>query len=106
MQRITYSKPPFSVFPFHLFAVTHPVAVPTPEGCGIVNTNSVNALDLKPSAFELVNNEAERGAGVRSGKDILVHEKTPDQILILPGLAETSDLQKENAIIVKHIIDL
>lgn len=71
-----------------------------------MNTNGVDGLDLKASGLEAVHNEAKGSTGISTGEDVLVHEQTPDEVLVLPGLAETSDLQEENTVIVEHVIHL
>lgn len=71
-----------------------------------MNTNSVNALNFESSSFQSVNDEAKGSASVSAREDVFVHEKTPDEILILPRLAQTSDLQEEDTIVVQHVIDL
>lgn len=69
-------------------------------------TNGVDTLDLEASALDSVNDESERSASVGAGEDVLVHEKAPDEILVLPKLAQTSHLQEENTVIIKHVINL
>lgn len=71
-----------------------------------MNTNGINALDLEASALAAVNEPAERGRGIGAGEDVLVHEKTPDEILKLPVLTETSNLQEEDTIVVEHVMNL
>jgi len=71
-----------------------------------VNTDGVDALDLKASTLELVDDEAKRSGSVSTGEDVLVHEQTPDKVLVLPALPETGDLEEEDTIIVKHIVNL
>lgn len=102
----TYAEPALSVLGLDLVAVAHPVPVPAPEGSRVVHTNGVNSLDLEASALEAVHNETERSTGVSTGEDVFVHEKTPDQVLVLPGLAETSDLQEESTVVVEHVVNL
>jgi hypothetical protein len=102
----TYSKPSLAVLGLDLLAVTHPVAVPAPKSSRVVDTNGINTLDFKTSALQLIDDESKRSAGVSSGEDVLVHEQTPDEILILPRLTDTSDLEEEYTIIIKHVIDL
>lgn len=104
--RETYAEPALSVLGLDLVAVAHPVPVPAPEGSRVVHTNGINSLDLKASALEAVHDEAKRSTGVSTGEDVLVHEKTPDQVLVLPGLAETSDLQEESTVVVEHVVNL
>lgn len=71
-----------------------------------MHTNGVNSLDFKASALEVVDNKTERSTGIGTGEDVFVHEKTPDQVLVLPGLAETSNLQEESTIVVEHVVNL
>lgn len=71
-----------------------------------MNTNGVNALDLETSTLKLVDGPAERSRGVSTREDVLVHEKTPDEILVLPRLADTSVLHEEDTVIIEHVMDL
>lgn len=71
-----------------------------------MNTNGVNALDLKAGALESVDEESKRSRGVSTREDILVHEKTPCEILILPALAKTGDLEEEDTLIIQHAVNL
>lgn len=103
---ITHSVPAVAVLGLDLVGVAQPVAVPVPQGRRVVHTDGVDSLDLKTSSLETVDNEAQGSARVGAGEDVLVHEQTPDEILVLPGLAETSDLQEEDSIVVEHIVDL
>lgn len=68
------SEPALAVLGLDLLAVAHPVTVPAPESGTVVNTDSVNALDLETSALKLVDGPAERSRGVSTGEDVLVHE--------------------------------
>lgn len=102
----TYAEPSLSVLSLNFLTVAHPVTVPAPEGSGVVNANGVNALDFETSSLESVDDEAKRSASVGTREDVLVHEETPDEILVLPRLTETSDLQEENTVIIEHVIDL
>ena len=47
-----------------------------------------------------------RAAGISTREDVLVHEQTPDQILVLPALTETGNLKDEETIIVEQVVDL
>ena len=87
-----YAEPSLAVLGFDLLTVAHPVTVPPPESGRVVNANRVNALDLKTGTLEFVDDEAKGSASVGTGENVLVHEETPDEILVLPRLAETSDL--------------
>jgi hypothetical protein len=100
------TEPSLAVLGLDLVLVGHPVAVPSPEGGRVVNTNSINVLDLEAGTLELVDNPAERSRSVSTREDVLVHEETPGQILVLPSLADTSVLKEENTIVVKHIVNL
>lgn len=106
LKTMSYSEPALAVLGLDLLAVAHPVAVPAPESSTVVNTNGVNALDLEASTLKLVDSPAERSRGVSTREDVLVHEKTPDEILVLPRLADTGVLHEEDTVIVEHIVDL
>ena len=79
-----YSEPSLAILGLNLLAVGHPVAVPAPQSSRVVDTNGVNALNFKSSTFERVDDETKRSRSVSTGEDVLVHEKTPDEILVLP----------------------
>ena len=100
------AEPALAVLGLDLVTVAHPVPVPAPEGGRVMHTDGVDGLDLKAGTLEAVHNETERGTGVGTGEDILVHEQTPDQVLVLPRLAETSDLQEESTVVVEHVVNL
>lgn len=102
----SHPEPSLAILGNDLFAVGHPVTVPPPDCSGIVNTDGINRLDLKASAFELVDSPTKRCRRISSGKDVLVHEKTPDQILVLPWLSQTGVLHEEDTIVVQHTVDL
>jgi hypothetical protein len=69
-------------------------------------TDSINHLDLKSSTLEGVDDETEGSRGVGTGKDVFVHEETPGEVLKLPCLAETSNLEEEDTIVLQHLVDL
>ena len=100
------AEPASTILGVDLVLVAEPVAVPPPEGGGVVNTNSIDHLDLETSTLKSVDDEAQRSRSVGTGEDVFVHEQTPGEILKLPCLAETSDLEKEDTIVLKHIVDL
>lgn len=104
--QITYPEPSAAVLGLNLLAVANPVSVPTPKSTRVVNTDSVETLDFETSALELVDGPAKRSTSVRAGEDVLVHEKTPDKVLVLPRLAETSVLHVEDTIVIEHVVDL
>lgn len=98
--------PPFSIFRLDLVLIANPVAVPSPQSGRIVHADGVKGLDLEPGTFKLVNHEAQRRRSIGTGKDVFVHEQAPDQVLVLPCFPETSVLEEENTIIVKHVVHL
>jgi hypothetical protein len=100
------AEPSLAVLGLDLLTVGEPVTVPPPESSGVVNTDGVNVLDLKTGALELVDNPSKRSGSVSTREDVLVHEKTPSQVLVLPSLTETSVLEEENTIVVKHVMNL
>lgn len=102
----TYAEPSLAVLLLNLILVAHPVPVPAPQGSRVVNTDSINTLDLETSTLETVDDESKRGTSIGTREDVLVHEQTPDEVLVLPRLAETSDLQEENTIVIEHVVDL
>lgn len=100
------TEPSLAVLGLNLVAVGHPVTVPPPEGSRVVNTDGIDVLDLETSPLQLVDNPAERSRSVSTRENVLVHEKTPGEILVLPSLTETSVLKEEDTIIVKHVVNL
>ena len=69
--------------------------------------NGVDAFDLEASAFEFVDEPSQGCRCICSGKNVFIHEKAPDEILVLPAFADPCDLEKENSSIVsKHLVDL
>jgi len=106
MMEITYSEPALAVLGLDLLAVAHPVAVPAPQSSTVVNTNGVNALNFETSTLELVDSPSEGSRSVSTGEDVLVHEKTPDEVLVLPRLADTSVLHEEDTVVIEHVVDL
>ena len=70
-------EPLLAILGLDLLAVAHPVSVPVPESSGVVNTMGIDGLDFETSAFELIDEPAERSGSVSTWEDVLVHEKTP-----------------------------
>jgi hypothetical protein len=103
---MTYLEPSAAVLGLNLVTVSEPVPVPSPQGSGVMDTDGVDGLDLKASALQVVDEESKRGRSISAWEDVSVHEETPHKILVLPRLAESSNLQEENSIIVKHVINL
>lgn len=48
----TYSEPSVAILGLDLGLVAHPVSVPSPEGCRVVDTNSIDSLNLESGALE------------------------------------------------------
>jgi hypothetical protein len=71
-----------------------------------VDADGVNVLDLETSTLELVNHPAQWSRSISTWEDVLVHEQTPDQVLVLPALAETSNLEEKDTVILEHVINL
>lgn len=101
-----YSVPSHTILADNLIFVANPVSVPSPERGRVVHTDRVNTLDFESSTLELIDDKAERSGSVSARKDVLVHEQTPDKILVLPGLAKASNLQEKDTIVVQHVVDL
>jgi hypothetical protein len=82
----TYSIPSVAILRQDLLLVGDPVSVPSPQSGRVVNTDSIDILDLKSCAFNCSDIVIERSRSIGTREDISVHEKTPDEILILPAL--------------------
>ena len=89
-----------------LFPVRHPVPIPAPQRRRVVHANRVDVLDFKAGALERVDDEAERRRRVRAGEDVLVHEQAPDEVFVLPRLAQPRNLQEKHAVVVEHVVHL
>jgi hypothetical protein len=102
----TYAEPAVAVLGLDLVLVAEPVAVPPPQSSRVVDADGVDHLDLEAGTLESVDDEAEGSRGVGAGEDVFVHEETPGEVLKLPGLAETGNLQEEGTVILEHVVDL
>ena len=71
-----------------------------------MDSDGVNRLALEPSALKAVEVKAEWGRCISSWEDVSVHEETPDEVLILPRLAEARNLQEEDSVVIEHIVNL
>ena len=69
-------------------------------------SDGVNSLDLETSTLERVDEPSKGSGSVGAREDVLVHEQSPDEVLVLPALTQTSDLQEEGAIVLEHVVDL
>ena len=101
-----YPEPALAVLGVDGLGVSEPVAVPSPESSGVVDSDSVDAvwvsviarepdcrdnipLDLKSSPLERADVVPQRRRSVSTAEDVLVQVDAPDEVLVLPGLAET-----------------
>jgi hypothetical protein len=103
---VSYPEPSFAILGNYLILVGHPVSIPLPQRGRVVDTHGINRFNFKSCTFKLVDEETKRGRSISAGENILVHEKTPNQILVLPAFSQTSDLKEEDTIIIKHVINL
>lgn len=71
-----------------------------------MHTNGINVLDLEACSLETADEEVKGCGGVGARKDVFVHEEAPSQIFVLPWLAKTGDLEEEDTVIIKHVINL
>lgn len=101
-----YPKPSLTIFHFDLLLVADPIAVPSPQRSRVMHPNRIHPFHLEPRPLQLIDKPPQRRARVRAGEDILVHEEPPDQVLVLPALAQPRDLQEEDAVVVEHVVDL
>ena len=86
--------------------VAEPVSVPSPQSGGVVDTDGIDRLALETGTLKVVNKETKWGRGISSWEDVSVHKETPDEVLELPSLAKSSNLQEESSIVIEHLIDL
>lgn len=100
------SVPSDAILVNDLLLVTKPVSVPSPQGGRVVDTNVVDQHDLETGTFKFSNNKVQRSRSIGTWENVLVHEKTPDQVLELPVLTQTGVLQKEDTVIVQHVVNL
>lgn len=98
--------PAFTILSNNLLSVINPVQVPLPNGGAIVDTQDIDVLDLKTGCFNLPDDPPKRAGGISTWEDILVHEETPNEVFVLPGGADTSDLEDKNTVIVEKVVHL
>lgn len=63
-------------------------------------------LDFETGALETANVEAEWSRGIRSGKDVLVQEQAPNEVLVLPRLSQARELDVHGSVILEHTVAL
>lgn len=85
--RATYSVPSVAVLGLDLILVGDPVSIPSPESGRVVDTNGIDVLDFPSRTFDRANVVVEWARSVGAREDVLVHEETPDEILVLPALS-------------------
>jgi len=100
------AKPPVPILGLNLLAVCHPVSVPPPESSAVVNSDSINALNFETSTLEFINEPTKRSRSISTGEYIFVHKQSPNEVLELPRLSQTSDLQEQGSIILEHVVNL
>ena len=71
-----------------------------------MNPNGINLLDLESSTLQAADVKAKRSRSISAWEDVLVHEKTPYEIFVLPALSQTSDLNEKDSVIIEHIMNL
>lgn len=98
--------PPGAVLGGDLCLVGDPVLVPPVDGGRVVDTKNITRLDFEACALELVDDPSEVERCVGSREDVFVHKDTPDQVLELPALAETSDLEDKDTVVGEKVVDL
>lgn len=63
-------------------------------------------LQLETGLLEALDVVPERSRRISTTEDVLVQVQTPDEILVLPGLTQTRQLNIHGTVVVKHIIAL
>jgi hypothetical protein len=54
----------------------------------------------------LSDNPVQSTACISTGENVFVHKEAPDEILVLPYGADTSDLKEENTIVIEEVVNL
>jgi len=98
--------PPFAILCHDFVLVAHPVEIPFPDSGRVMDTKDVDVLDLETGSLDLVNDPTKRARGICTGEDVLVHEKTPNKVLILPSRTNASDLKDEDAVVIEQVVHL
>lgn len=71
-----------------------------------MDAKDIDVLNLKAGRLNLFDDPPEGARRVGTREDILVHEEAPDEVLVLPGGAETGDLEDEDTVVVEEVIHL
>lgn len=118
-----YPEPALAVLGFDGVGVSEPVAEPSPESGGVVDSDGVDAvgksvviqkfehrdntpLDLKASPLERTDVVPQRRGSIGATEDVLVQVDAPDKVLVLPGLTETRELDVHGTVILEHVVAL
>jgi hypothetical protein len=86
--------------------VLDPVVIPSQNGHAVVSSTVFNGVNLEASSVKLLAVPTERARGIGSWEDILVHEKSPDQVFVLPSSSETCNLKIESTVILQKSSNL
>jgi hypothetical protein len=54
----------------------------------------------------LSDNPVQSTACISARENVFVHKEAPDEILVLPYRADTSDLKEENTVIIEEVVNL
>lgn len=71
-----------------------------------MHPKDIDILYLEPSTLELSNDPSKGTRCVSAREDVFVHEEAPNEVLVLPGGTDTSDLENKDAVVVEEVIDL
>lgn len=63
-------------------------------------------LDLEASPLQRAGVVPERSRGISAAEDVLVEVDSPDEVLVLPGLSQTRELDVHGAIVLEHVVAL
>lgn len=100
------AEPLFAIGGSDRLLVRHPVQVPAVDSGRVMDSDGVDVLDLETSALELLDDPVQGHGGISTGEDVLGHEETPDEVLVLPSSTETGNLEVKETVIVEHILNL
>lgn len=98
--------PSHTVLVDNLVLVAQPVPVPSPDGGRVVDTDVVDGHNFKTSGFQARGDKGQGSRSVGTRENVLVHEKTPAQVFVLPALSQTRVLQEEQTVVFKQFVNL
>lgn len=124
----TYSEPALAVLGLDGVGVAEPVAVPSPQGGGVVHADGVDAkievsaipftqrnllgenfnspLNLKASPLKRARVVPQGSRSVSATEDVFVQVDAPDEVLVLPSLTETRQLHVHGTVVLEHVVAL